>query len=93
MVLEKVHSMVRNVKSPRLQRDNVLHPLIHTSLKFNLAQDMVSFQCEEKKTPIDTALTKADGGTIGEMVCGKEAPSDPTHFTLPLYGVIHKKQI
>ena len=25
----------------------------------------------EKKTPIDTSLTKADGGTIGRMVLGE----------------------
>jgi hypothetical protein len=32
-----------------------LHPLIHTMLKFNLVQDMVSCQCN-KKAPTDRLL-------------------------------------
>ena len=40
-----------------------LHPLIHTLLKFNLAQDMVYCQREEKK-PLLTGPAK---GSEGDM--------------------------
>ena len=41
--------MMSNVNSPRLQQKFILHPLIHTFLKFNLAQDV-----EEKKAELKT---------------------------------------
>ena len=38
-----------------------LHPLIHTLLKFNLAQDIDWCQGEKKKTPIDSTTLKPMG--------------------------------
>ena len=43
--------VIKNTNSTRSPRNFILHPLIHTPLEFNLAQDMVSCQCGEVITP------------------------------------------
>ena len=47
--------MIRKLKSPRSQQECTLHPLIHTRLKSNLAQDMGKRQGAtlQKKAPTD----------------------------------------
>ncbi len=54
----QVHTMMSNLTSPRSQQKLIYHPLIHTLLEFNLAQDVERCQVRlhhNKETPTTPA--------------------------------------
>jgi len=70
--------LIVNIKSPQLQRNCRLHPLIHTRLEFNLAQDIEGCQGGEKKSP--HWLGVANGGRWWRVSCFG-ARDNPTRCT------------
>ena len=55
---------VRFCKSVGVKFPRAARPLIHTLLKFNLAQDMVACQREEKKPPLTEDAKASEGGAV-----------------------------
>ena len=61
--------MMSNVNSPRSQQKFILHPLIHTLLKFNLAQDIEKKKAEPR-TPHFLSLNQDAVAWPQEEKCG-----------------------
>jgi hypothetical protein len=71
---------MRNGHSSRSVQKFILHPLIHTRLEFNLAQDMVSCQRGEKEAPADQSSSQ---GQWGPSLKGHQGEADEEYHRGP----------